>query len=128
MLLSIDNMFSAVGVWLEQPDTLGHGGQRQRRLQVGSRKIFQGSKIFTMPQHCRCEPSNARQDQIRVNIIKGEAEGTESADMMGGWSQDNGGILMGKNNNVIIFIHFPPSCHLAVLLSLTLTRDGSEIF
>ena len=64
-----------------------------------------------MPQHCRCEPSNARQDQVRVNIIKGEAADTESADMMGGWSQDNGGILMGKNNNVIIFIHFPPSYH-----------------
>ena len=37
-------MFDAAGVWLEQPDTVGHGGQRQRRLQVGSRKIFQGSK------------------------------------------------------------------------------------
>ena len=46
--------------------------------------------------HCRCEPSNARQDQVRVNIIKGEDEGTESADMMGGWSQDNGGNLDGK--------------------------------
>ena len=46
-----------------------------------------------------------------MNIIKGEAADTESADMMGGWSQDNGGNLMGNNNNVIIFIHFPPSCH-----------------
>ena len=74
-------------------------------------KYFKGQKIFTMRQNCRCEPSNARQDQVRVNIIKGEAAETESADMMGGWSQDNGGNLMGKNNNVIIFIHFPSSCH-----------------
>ena len=48
-----------------------------------------------------------------MNIIKGEDADTESADMMGGWSQDNGngGNLMGNNNNVIIFIHFPSSCH-----------------
>ena len=92
----------------------------------GNRKIFQGSKIFTMTQHCRCDPSNARQDQVRVNIIKGED--TESADMMGWWSQDNGGDLMGKNNNVIIFIIFLLPAIWPVLFSLTLTGDGSENF